>query len=54
MVAQLQLVGTYIDDSHTVQMYDYSTDNYSSKTITDNRKAIQAKIAGRRNSQHRK
>ena len=54
MVAQLQLVATYINDSHTVQMYNYSRDSYSSKTITDNCKAIRAKIAGRRNTQHRK
>ena len=29
-----------------------SRDSYSSKTITDNSKAIRAKIAGRRNTQH--
>ena len=29
-----------------------SRDSYSSKTITDNCKAIRAKIAGRRNTQH--
>ena len=30
-VAQLQLAATYIDDSHTVQMYNYSRNIYSSK-----------------------
>ena len=45
MVAQLQLAATDIDDSHTVQMY-----NYSSKGPTDNCKAILAKM----NIQHQK
>ena len=39
----------YIDDSHTVQMY-----NYSSEGPADNCKAIRAKIAGSKNIQHRK
>ena len=45
VVAQLQLAATYIADSHTVQIY-----NYSSKGSTDNCKAILAKM----NIQHRK
>ena len=45
VVAQLQLAATYIHDSHTVQMY-----NFSSKGPTDNCKAILAKM----NIQHRK
>ena len=49
VVAQLQLAPTYIGDSHTVQMY-----NYSSKGPTDNCKALRAKIACSRNIQHRK
>ena len=40
MVAQLQLAAPYIDGSHTVQMYNYSRDCYSSKGPTDNCKAI--------------
>ena len=40
VVAHLQLAPTYIDDSHTVQMY-----NYSSKGPIDNCKALRAKIA---------
>ena len=47
MVAQLQVAATYIDDSHTVQMY-----NYNSKGPTNNCKAIRAKIAGSRNIYH--
>ena len=43
MVAQLQLAATYIGDSHTVQMY-----NYSSKGPIDNCKAILAKMKARR------
>ena len=54
VVAQLQPAATYIDDSHTVQMYNYSRDSYSSKGPTENCKAIWAKIAGSRNIQHRK
>ena len=49
VVAQLQLAPTYTGDSHTVQMY-----NYSSKGPTDNCKALWAKIACSRNIQHRK
>ena len=45
---------SYIIQTIATQMYNYSRDSYSSKTTTDNCKAMWAKIAGRRNTQHRK
>ena len=43
VVAQLQLAATYIDDSHAVQIYNYSRDS-SSKGPTNNCKAIRARL----------